>query len=123
MNPYTPPEQPSPGGRNPGVGWLRFLVWMMPSMLMVLLAVFVGSMAGRSSGFVEVGAAVYFLACIPAIFALGHFDSKLKRQQQGLSQEGRVDHSGHMVKFFLLQFIVVPAVTGVIAFGFCALAL
>jgi len=121
MNPedslfYPPPQRPGPSPR--ALGWLRFLVWVLPSIILPMCLAgtyylrfipFPGLMAGA----VTLGLTIY----------LGHFNALLRCQALGISKEDpRAAIRSNVYTFVILQFLVIPGIWFMVAWGFCTVA-
>jgi len=114
MNDGLPPP-------NSAIGWYRFMLWMMPTCVAITSGFGFGwlanSMRIRSGESVLLGWLVFNIA---AAAGIGYFQAKLEsprwRGVDGQVQPGRV------VNFVLLQVLIVPVMSCVIAFGFCMIA-
>ncbi|WAC19927.1 hypothetical protein OVA24_00860 [Luteolibacter sp. SL250] len=118
-------SDPAPQGEgNAAVAWFRVFVWLMPTAFVAGLAMLVAwvfiSLAKRggfngsqgAEGFVIV---LWMVGSMVGVLGLGHLDARLKRHQQKISREDdRFDDGWHVLKFFLLQILVVPCLVFVV---------
>lgn len=119
MNPYSSPNAPLVPQGNRYPGFLRFLVWLMPTMITVGLTVLLG-FAPVHGPLVEI-IAIVAVIITTGIIGLGFFDSKLKRQQHHIPQTKRGHDGKHVLKFFLLQLLIIPALSFVLLMGICSI--
>lgn len=117
---HEPPESdPAPqGSGNTAVGWFRVFLWLMPTALVAGLAILMAwafvSLGKRGvfnasegvEGFLVV---LWMAGSMTGVLGLGYLDARLKRQQERISRENdRFDDGWHVLKFFLLQILLVP---------------
>ncbi|MEK7951395.1 hypothetical protein [Luteolibacter soli] len=113
-------QPPYDGGPPPNraIGWYRFVLWMMPTCVAITSAIGLGWLANvtRFRGG-DLLVLVWFVFNIAAATGIGFFEAKLERSPR----PGRAaqSESAKVVKFVSLQFIVVPLMSCVIAFGYC----
>jgi hypothetical protein len=115
MNEGLPPPD------NRAIGWYRFMLWMMPTCVAITSAFGIGWLANllRLRGG-ELLILVWFVFNIAAAIGVGIFEVKLESPRWRRS-DGRLKPS-RVLYFVLLQFIIVPVMSCVIAFGFCLVA-
>jgi hypothetical protein len=116
-SPQTDPAPESSG--NAAVGWLRFLVWLMPTALVPgLILLMSGAFVllrklGVTGNFQDAKGFVilfWMIGSMVGTLGLGYFDARMKRQQEKISRENDRPHDGlHVLKFFLLQLALVPS--------------
>lgn len=123
MNPYSSPEVPSSPQGSQNTGCLRFFVWLMPTMMVLGLAFLISVAANQFRMYTksEDMIVVLIVISIPGILGIGYFDSKLKRQQYRIPQNQQGHDSMHVIKFFLLQLLIMPAIAFALILGFCAI--
>lgn len=110
-----------PPDNQAAIGWYRFMLWMMPTCVAITSAFGIGWLAAtlrvRSGEPVVLGWLVFNIA---AAAGIGYFQAKLEsprwRGVDGSVKPGRV------VNFVMLQFLIVPVMSCVVAFGFCLIA-
>ena len=109
------PVSPPP---NRAIGWYRFMLWMMPTCVAITSAIGLGWLVNvlRLRGG-ELLILVWLVFNIAAATGIGIFEAKLERSPR----PGQVvqPESAKVVKFVMLQFLVVPIMSCVIAFGYC----
>jgi hypothetical protein len=106
-------EEPQRSNRS--VGWLRFIVWMMPTCmtLIFLLPAFLPVPFARE---------LISLAVFGGIGYLAYYDALLGCQQRRIPREDpRAGITRRVVVFLLLQLLIVPLFWSTIAWGFCML--
>jgi hypothetical protein len=112
----TDPNLPPP---NRAIGWYRFMLWMMPTAVAITSAIGIGSLSNWMRWRGDLPLLLWFVVNIAAAIGIGIFEVKLERP----SRPGQVvqPESSKVVKFVMLQFLVVPVMSCVIAFGYCLL--
>lgn len=112
MNPDPPPP-------NRAIGWYRFMLWMMPTCIALTTAFGLGWFASllrpTHDGLLMYG---WFFLNILTTLGIGFFEVKLRNSDPSLAIETR---SG-VARFFLLQFLIIPAMSFAIFFAACLLA-
>lgn len=104
-------EEPQRSTRS--VGWLRFIVWIMPTcmMLIFLLPVFLPVPFERE---------LIWLAILGGIGYLAYYDARLSCQQRRIPPDDpRAGITRGVVVFLLLQLLIVPLFWFTITWGFC----
>jgi nitrate reductase NapE component len=114
MTPNLPPP-------NRAIGWYRFMLWVMPTCVAITSAFGLEWLSNHLIFFRgDRLLVVWWVFNIAAAIGIGIFEVKLNRPLPG-QQEVRLDPA-KVVKFVVLQFVIVPVLSCVIAFGFCAIA-
>ena len=109
MNPGLPPP-------TRAIGWLRLMVWSIPTGISVALLFVLEFLPPSLSSEGMLLAAIGITGC------LGYYDALLARQKQptpGTSPDDNIPRK--VVLFTLLQFLIVPIFWLGIMAGFCAL--
>lgn len=105
---------PAQAPRNRALGFVRFLVWLMPAVVVIGCAILCGLMIGNfGEGTGPVVAAV--LVGLAGIAACGWFDSQLAGPCRG----GHRTVGMHIMIFMLLQVLIVPASLIATVFAVC----
>lgn len=109
-----PPEPPPEPPANAAIGWLRFIIWLVPAGVAVAL-VFVSGYLGQRFGLPGAGMGLWLLVWAGVTYAIGWFDAQFSRRR---ARNG-IPVWGHAATFVMLQLLVVPAVGGFLLFGVC----
>lgn len=113
-----PPHPPLPSLPPRGLGWLRFLIWIMPSAI-VPMCLFGGAFLRVLPFSTFLGGA----AALGLIFYLGHFDALLRCQGLGITRDHpRAAMVSHVWTFVITQIFVVPLIWFMIAWGYCVIS-
>lgn len=104
-------EEPQRSNRS--VGWLRFIVWIMPSCMMLIFLLPVLLPMPFARGLIA-------LAVLGGIGYLAYYDALLSCQQRRIATDHpRARITGSVVVFLLLQLLIVPIFWSTIVWGFC----
>ncbi|MEK7951396.1 hypothetical protein [Luteolibacter soli] len=109
MNENLPPP-------NRAIGWYRFIVWLLPSLVvpvLIALGLVIGGGIGASAA---VGGGLFVLN------SLGHLDARLSCHQRRVSPESPEAGRGWtLATYLILQIVViVPVMTFALVYAICA---
>lgn len=108
MNDGLPPP-------NRAIGWYRFLLWVMPTCIAITSVFGLGWLAQQlafRNG--DIMVMVWWGFNLAAVIGVGTFELKFQRRRDRIAER-----AGLVMMFVLLQFLIVPVLCCVIAFGFC----
>ena len=107
---------PSPDPpKNAAKAWLRFFVWLTPSVLAVLLVPVCLSVGTGATGR-DLGPLLWFIGLVGGTYGIGWYDSMLSYRRL---KDGRPNSATHAFVFTLLQILIVPAVVFTVLFSYC----
>jgi hypothetical protein len=114
MNGEPPPS-------NRAIGWYRFMLWVMPTCVAIMSIYGFGWLAAEM-GFRHFGLfwGIWWVFNIAAAIGVGIFQAKLE-SPRWRGRDGRL-RASRVANFVMLQFVIVPVLSCVIAFGYCLVA-
>lgn len=114
-------QQLNPFKTSPALSFLRIVIWLLPSIIILVLFLFLSIEIFFNSiqvRFLE--EFLIFFSFLGATIAMGYFDERIAaRQQQIESARIKRGIKTRIGMFILCQIFIVPIILGTLLYGFC----
>jgi hypothetical protein len=103
---------------NRAIGWYRFMLWMMPTCIAITTLFGIAWLASVVQIHTDFWVIVWFIFNILATLGIGYFEVKLRNSDPSRSIETRTG----VARFFMQQFLIIPALSFALLFAACLFA-
>ncbi|MEY3394492.1 MAG: hypothetical protein RL346_728 [Verrucomicrobiota bacterium] len=116
------PDQRAPVKTNPVLGFLRIVIWLLPSIIIPVLILSMTA-ACNALNMGSLNGLLIFLSSLGATIAIGYLDQRISAHQQQIEFARVKDDSISRVGIFIIcQIFIVPVIWVTLIYGFCLMA-